>query len=191
MFQTLAILPGDTFNSSAGPNDPQLDLSILDRQALGKQGFKRWIFIYPFFFIAAMCVLAFIFRAWKPAAIFVIRLRFIFGIIVPGSVLGLFMTLLMVNTSGELYRNISFAMFPLMYIIYAVTTYRGPLHAHETGERVGLSLIIPLLILIFLVVAQTISMVIAVVPIWVEVSETLRPQRDAIDAAKAALESTA
>lgn len=191
MFQTLAILPGDTFNSSAGPNDPQLDLSILDRQALGKQGFKRWIFIYPFFFIAAMCVLAFIFRVWKPAASFVIRLRFIFGIIVPGSVLGLFMTLLMVNTSGELYRNISFAMFPLMYIIYAVTTYRGPLHAHETGERVGLSLIIPLLILIFLVVAQTISMVIAVVPIWVEVSETLRPQRDAIDAAKAALESTA
>lgn len=184
MFQMLAMIMADTAVST---ESVEIDISGLDRQALGKQAFKRWIFIYPFFFIAAMCVLAFIFRAWKPAVSFVIRLRYIFAIIIPASIFGLFLTLAMVNLSGELYQLASFVSMPVVIMLYAITAYRGPFHGHSTGERIGMSIVVALLIMFFLLVAQFISMILAVTPTWMDVLETIRPQleaaRDARDAA--------
>ncbi|WP_189581446.1 hypothetical protein [Litorimonas cladophorae] len=46
-------------------------------------------FIYPFFFIGTICVFVFFFRVWKPAVGLVVRRRYLFAIIVPGSVYGL------------------------------------------------------------------------------------------------------
>ena len=179
MFQNLAITIGEGFNASAARDGIELDMSVLDKEALGKEAFKRWIFIYPFFFIAMMCVLAFIFRAWKPAANFVIRLRYIFGIIVPGSVFGLFMTLALVNVTGQLYLIFSFIVMPATMVIYAVTAYRGPFHSYETGERIGMSIVVAMLIYFFVVVAQSIAMIIAATPTWIEVIQTLMIQHDA------------
>ena len=188
MFQMLAMVLADSFRDAVAADGVTIDLSELDRQDLGKQAFKRWVFIYPFFFIGAMCILAFIFRAWKPVASFVIRLRFIFGIIVPASVFGLFTTLAMVNFSGQIYILISFISMPAMVILYAITAYRGPFHSYDRGERIGMSIVVAILIFGFMMLAQFISMLIAVVPTWMEVIETLKPQMDAArearDAAK-------
>jgi len=131
--------------------------------------------------IAAMCALALIFRAWKPAVSFVIRLRYIFAIIVPASVFGVLTTLAMVNLSGQAYMVISFLSMPAMVYLYAITAFRGPFHKFDMGERIGLSLVIAISIMVFLLMAQFISMIIAVTPTWIEVGDILRPQ---IDAAK-------
>jgi len=189
MFQMLATIPGDTIATSFAEDGVTLDLSGLDKQELGKTAFKRWTFIYPFFLIGAMCALAFIFRAWNPAVGFVIRLRFVFAIIVPASVFGLLLTLAMVNLSGEAYRNVSFASLPGMLILYAITAYRGPFHKFEIGERIGMSIIIALLIMFFLMVAQIISMILGVAPTWFEVMDTIRPQIDALTADKSSAAS--
>ncbi|MEP3653460.1 MAG: hypothetical protein ABJO36_01065 [Litorimonas sp.] len=181
MFQMLAMVLADSAASTEGV---AIDISELDRQALGKQAFKRWIFIYPFFFIAAMCVLAFIFRPWKPFVGFVIRLRYIFAIIIPASIFGIFSTFAMVNLSGELYQLASFVSIPIMMCIYAVTAFRGPFHDLAMGERVGMSIIVAILIMFFLFIAQFISMILAVTPTWMEVMETLRPQIEAARDAK-------
>ena len=179
MFQNLATAIGDGFSASAARDGIELDMSVLDKEVLGKEAFKRWILIYPFIFIAMMCVLAFIFRAWKPAANFVIRLRYIFGIIVPGTVFGLFMTLALVNATGQLYLMISMIMMPVTMVIYAVTAYRGPFHRYEMGERIGMSIVVAMLITFFLIVAHTIAMIIAAIPTWIEVIQTLMIQHDA------------
>lgn len=179
MFQNMVMSLGDGISASAAADGVTLDLSALDRQTLGKQTFKRWVVIYPFFFIGAMCILAFIFRAWKPASSFVIRLRYIFGIIVPASVFGLLTTLAMVNLSGHLYMIVSFITMPVMLILYALTAYRGPFHSYETGERIGMSIVVAILIFTFMMLAQFISMMIAATPAWIDVIETLKPQMEA------------
>ncbi len=182
MFQMLAMIPGESLVEPMARDGFTLDLSELDRAELGKTAFKRWVFIYPFFFIAAMCALALIFRAWKPAVSFVVRLRYIFAIIVPASVFGILSTLAMVNISGQAYMIVSFLSMPIMICLYAITAYRGPFYKLDTGERIGLSLVIALLIFSALFLAQFISMIIATMPTWMEVTETLRPQ---IEAARA------
>ncbi len=187
MFQMLAVVPGESLVEPMAKDGFTLDLSELNKEELGKTAFKRWIFIYPFFFIAAMCALAFIFRAWKPAVSFVIRLRYIFGIIVPASVFGIVTTLAMVNVSGQAYVAISFISMPVMVCIYAITAFRGPFHNFDMGERVGLSLIIALLIMAFLFLAQLISMLVAVAPTWMEIGVIVRPHIDGGKAARDAL----
>lgn len=190
MFQNLATIPAQSISDHFPKDGQSIDISGLDKAALGKKAFKLWVFIYPFFFIAAMCLLAFIFRAWKPAGSFVIRLRYIFGIIIPASVFGLLSTLAMVNVTGDVYMIISFIMLPVMVILYAITAYRGPFHTYERGERIGMSIVIALLIFTFLIIAQTISMILACAPIWMEVVEILKPQIDAATAARDAAEQT-
>jgi hypothetical protein len=184
MFQMLAMVLADSFQDAAATDGVILNLDELDRETLGKQAFKRWIFIYPFFFIAAMCALAFIFRAWKPAVSFVIRIRYIFAIIIPGSVFGLLTTLGMVNFTGQIYMALSVISMPIIVCLYAVTAYRGPFFKLDRGERIGLSLVVAILIMTFLFIAQFISMIIAVVPTWIEVLEVLQPQVEAAKAAK-------
>jgi len=184
MFQTLAMSMAEGLQSGAARDGNTISLDSLDRRALGKRAFKLWVLIYPAFFIISMCVLAFIFRAWKPAVGFVVRLRYVFGIIVPGTVFGLISTLALINVSGKTFQIISVAQMGVMLIIYWITAYRGPFHSHEKGERIGLSFIVAILILTFILLGQTISMVISIIPTGIEVIEILRPQLDAIKAAE-------
>ena len=64
-------------------------------------------------------------------------------------------------------------------VIYAVTAYRGPFHRYEMGERIGMSIVVAMLIIFFLIVAHTIAMIIAAIPTWIEVIQTLMIQHDA------------
>lgn len=184
LFQAMAMSIAEGLQAGAAEDGQTINLDGLDRQALGKRAFKLWIFIYPFFFIAAMCALALIYRAWKPAVGFVVRLRYIFGIIVPGSVFGLVSALALVNVTGRLFQIISFAQLGVLLIIYGITAYRGPLYDLEKGERFGLACVSAILILTFITIAQFISMMISIVPAGMDIVETLKPQIDAAKAAK-------
>jgi len=184
MYEFLAMSLAEGIQQGAAREGAVISLDMLDRKALGKQAFQLWVIIYPIFFIAMMCALAFIFRAWKPAVGFVIRLRYLFAIVVPGTVFGLITTLAMVNLSGSLYQKVSFAQTFFVVIIYAVTAYRGPFSEMDRGERIGMSVAISVLIMIFIMTAQILSMVIAIIPTSIEVFETIKPQIEAIKAAK-------
>ena len=78
---------------------------------------------------------------------------------------------------------------PVTMVIYAVTAYRGPFLNYATGERLGMSIIIAILIFISLIIAQMMAMMIACIPTWIEVIETLKQQHDAIRAAQDAASS--
>ena len=95
----------------------------------------------------------------------------------------------MVNVTGQIYVAISFVSMPIMVSLYAITAYRGPFHQFETGERIGLSFVTAMLIMLSLLIAQFISMLIAVAPSWMDVVETIRPQVEAARAARDAAEA--
>lgn len=183
MFQMLAMQAGEGFQRGAANNDMIVSLEGLDKKALGKRAFQLWALIYPFFFIAAMCALAFIFRPWKPAGSFVIRLRYLFAIIIPGSVFGILSTFLLTSVRGSLYQALSLASAGILLLLYTATAYRGPFAHWERGERIGLSIVTAVMLMIFIMTAQIVSMLVAVIPVGIDVIETLSPQ---LEAAKAA-----
>ena len=184
MFRMMASSAVEGFQRGAELDGKELDLSWFDPVQSGKDMFRQYIFIYPFIFVAFMCLLAFIFRGWERKLPYIARVRFIFAIIVPGTVFGLITTLLLSAVNGMMYQIISLAVMVLMLGIYWVTAYRGAYAHAPKGTALGMSFIAAFLILLTLTLAQFVAMMIAVIPGVMDVVETLRPQLDVIKAAK-------
>jgi len=177
MFRTLAGTIADGAIAGAERDGKTLDFSAFDRVDAGKRMFKTYIFIYPFFFIAFMCLLGFIFRGWEQKLPFIARVRYIFAIIVPGSVIGLITTFLMLPFKGQAYQTASFVVMGLIFATYWVTAYRGAYVSSPKGTRIGMSFVIALLILITLTLAQFIAMMLSLIPIGSEIVDIVRSQR--------------
>lgn len=162
-------------NSGAEPNEIT-DFSGFDVAAAGKKIFKNWIFIYPGFFIVFMCFLAFIFRGWERKLPYIARVRFVFGIIVPGSILGLITTFGMIFLKGDAYRNASVGVLILIFLAYWLTAYRGVYSHSDKGTRIGMSFVIALLIIVALFAAQMTSMLLAMFTIFPDLKEVVVSQ---------------
>lgn len=177
MFRMLAGSLADGAIAGAERKGDVIDMSGYDRVEAGKQMFKNYIFIYPFFFVLFMCLLGFIFRGWEQKLPFIARVRYIFAIIVPGSIIGLLTTFMMLPFKGQAYQIASIVAMALIFLSYCVTAYRGAYANSDTGTRIGMSIVIGLLIFIALFIAQFVSMMLALIPIGGEVVDMIRTQK--------------
>jgi len=176
MFRMMAGSIADGAIAGAERNGETIDFSSFDRVEAGKRMFKNYIFIYPFFFVAFMCLLGFIFRGWEQKLPFIARVRFIFAIIVPGSIIGILTMFLSLPFKGQAYQMASFAAMGLIFLSYAVTAYRGAYAHCDKGTRIGMSFVIALLIMITLFIAQMVAMLLALIPVGADILETIRAQ---------------
>jgi len=179
MFRGLASSITEGVNQGAASKNEVVDFSGFDVAEAGKKMFKNWIFIYPFFFVAFMCLLGFIFRGWERKLPYVARIRFIFAIIVPGTLIGLFSTFMFIPLKGTAYMIASVVSIILIFLVYWVTAYRGAYAHCEMGTRIGMSIVISLLIIVTLTLAQFTSMMIAFLTIIPEVIDIIQTQRPA------------
>jgi len=177
MFRMVAGSIADGAAAGAERNGETIDLSAFDRIEAGKRMFKNYIFIYPFFFVTFMCLLGFIFRGWEQKLPFIARVRYIFAIIVPGSIIGILTTFLLLPFKGQAYQIASFAVMGLIFLSYAVTAYRGAYVDGDKVTRMGMSFVIALLIMITLFIAQVVSMLLALIPVGADILETIRIQQ--------------
>ncbi len=174
MFRQLAGSITEGVNRGAEAQNDIIDFSGYDLVEAGKAMFKNWIFIYPFFFIAFMCLLGFIFRGWERKLPYIARVRFIFAIIVPGTLVGLITTFLFVPLKGTAYMIASMSSILLLFAVYWITAYRGAYAHCDKGTRIGMSFVISLLIIITLTLAQVTSMIVSLlttIPDIVEIIE--------------------
>ena len=176
MFRMLAGSIADGAIAGAERNGETIDFSSFDRIEAGKRMFKNYIFIYPFFFVSFMCLLGFIFRGWEQKLPFIARVRFIFAIIVPGTIVGLFTTFMMFPFKGKAYQIASFVVMGLIFLTYAITAYRGAYAHCDKGTRIGMSFVIALLIMVTLFIAQVVAMLLALIPVGADIVETIRAQ---------------
>lgn len=176
MFRMLAGSIADGAIAGAAKNGETIDFSSFDRIEAGKRMFKNYIFIYPFFFVAFMCLLGFIFRGWERKLPFIARVRFIFAIIVPGTIVGLFTTFMMLPFKGKAYQIASLVVMGLIFLTYVVTAYRGAYAHCDKGTRIGMSFVIALLIMVTLFIAQIVAMLLALIPVGADIVETIRSQ---------------
>lgn len=179
MFRTLATSITDGVNQAAANDDEIVDFSGFSIAEAGKKMFKTWIFIYPFFFIAFMCLLGFIFRGWERPIPYIVRVRFIFAIIVPGTLVGLLSTFLFLPLKGNAYMVASLSSMGALFIVYWVTAYRGAYAHCDKGTRIGMSLVISILILITLTLAQFTSMFLSLFSILPDVVDIIEAHKAA------------
>lgn len=167
-------------NQGAAAQNEIVDFSGFDVPEAGKKIFKIWIFIYPFFFVAFMCLLGFIFRGWERKLPYIARVRFIFAIIVPGTLVGLFSTFVFIPLKGSAYMIASIASIFLIFAIYWITAYRGAYAHCDTGTRIGMSFIISLLIIITLTLAQFVSMILSLFGIMPDIVAVIEAHKAAM-----------
>lgn len=139
----------------------KMDLTNFDFDAVFLDTIQLNTLLYPFIFIFFMSLLAFLYRAWGQKLPFVVRQRYIFAIIVPATVFGLFTTLLMTFASTEVFKVISLLQVGVIIGLYFITAYRGPYAGMEPGEKFGRSIVLSITITITLLIAQMISLMIA------------------------------
>lgn len=143
-------------------------LQNYDMLAAAKRINARNMLIYPFIFIIVFLLLSAIFRPWRNGENFVVSQRYMFGVIVPGSVFGLTVTVLSYLIPASIYTLVSNAQLAIVFILYVLTAYRGPMQDFGK-DRLGMSVVMALVMFIALLTAQIISMVIAMLPIIFEI----------------------
>lgn len=143
-------------------------LNNYDMLGAAKRIIARNTLIYPFIFVGIFLFLSAIFRPWRNGENFVVRQRYMFGVIIPASVLGLTTTILSYLTPPAFYLAYTNIQLVVIGLIYAITAYRGPMREFDK-DRVGMSIVMALIMLIGLFIAQMISMLIASFPIIMEI----------------------
>lgn len=143
-------------------------LQDYDMLAAAKRINARNLLIYPFIFIACLLLLSAIFRPWRNGENFVVSQRYMFGVIVPASVVGLVSTILSYLIPASVYTIVSNTQIAIIFVLYVITAYRGPMRDFGK-DRLGMSVVMAMVIFAALFTAQIISMVIAAMPIIFEI----------------------
>ncbi len=166
---SLATLPDAVLQQ--GVADGRIDPAARDAynmSAAAQRIASRHFVIYPFIMIACFLCMAAIFRPWKQGENFVVSQRYVFGTILPGTIFGVAFTLLIPFMSVEVLQSVSFAQIAVIGMIYVVTAYRGPMRSFGK-DRLGMSVVMAVLMVVTVLIAQTISLLVAAMPIFVEI----------------------
>lgn len=119
--------------------------------------FKRQVLIQPIVLIALLMFLSAIYRAWGESYEFVIRQRYIFAILVPGTVIGAICLTASKFIPEHLFGLFSIFQLAIIAGAYFLTAYRGPYKRLENASRLARSIAVAALILIMVLIANAIS----------------------------------
>jgi len=135
---------------------------------LAAQEFLKWMTVYfPFAYIPVIALLAIVYRAWTEHLSYVTRLRFLFGTVIPSTVMIILVTLSTVFIKAKIFMAISAITVFLMVFLDFITAYRGPYgHVKSGGERVGRSLVLTAVLFIVYYIASFIAMIPAFIMVF-------------------------
>lgn len=143
------------------------DLSHVDPEA-SAMVLLKWTFILsPFLTIFFMSLLAFVYRAWGEKLSYVVRLRYIFAVIITGTVLGFFAAFLTLFVSGTLFITINNVLIFVIGLLYFLTAFFGPYAHYDPGERFAFSLVLAGLCFTAMMLAIFLSIILASIPVGI------------------------
>ncbi len=151
-------------NLSLEASEKVLDMSSWDPAASAKYLVKSIQLILPFAYFFFFILLAAIYRAWGEKLSFVIRLRYVFAIIVPGSLIGYIFAMVTINVPQEVYQRVNGVGVTLMFISYICVAYFGPYRNLDKGGRLGRSLAITVLIIIAVMLSSLVATILGLLP---------------------------
>ena len=158
-------LVGEQLGKTVGGKSGELiDVSNYD-PALATDTLLKWMFaITPFIVMGLVAILAVIYRAWGERLSYVVRLRYLFAIVLTGNFISLIsLPLIFVPNDFGLPIFTSVGMIA-MICLYILTAYRGPYRDHDAGARLGLSVTIGLIMFLLNSISIFVAIIFAMVP---------------------------
>jgi len=126
--------------------NPDTPLAKVDT-TLFAQSVLKWTFVFfPFIMLPLYGLIAFVFRVWPDNPSFVVRFRYVMLTVLPGTALTALITISYLFVEGAMLMVIMFASLIGIILLDCLTAYRGPLHSLETGNRLGLSIVLTILL---------------------------------------------
>lgn len=136
---------------------PNVDASSLDLKEAVSKSMSLSNVIYTPIYIVLLSIFAWIYRAWGEKLPFVIRLRYVFAVIIPAGLFGLVFLLATSFVRGPAYDTLSYIQIPIILFIIFLTCLKGPFHHMDKGEAIGRSLFLTFSITICVFLAQVIA----------------------------------
>jgi len=112
-------------------------------------------------YVLFIVLFAWAFRAWGEKLPMTIRVRYMFAIVIPGSIIGVLSTVTSPLLSDHVYSVLSIPVLILMYLVTFMTALRGPYQNHPAKFSIARAFLLTLSIFIISFIAQVLSMGIA------------------------------
>lgn len=151
-------------NASLAESDKMIDLNVFDPNVAAKTLVKYSQLFLPLGYLICMLVVAALFHSWGERLSFVVRIRYVFAIIIPGSILGFVFAIFTIKVPFEIFQIVNFGGVVLMFLSYFAVAYWGPFRGMPTGIRLGRTFGITALIAIAVLVASMIALILAFIP---------------------------
>ncbi|WP_284388432.1 hypothetical protein [Algimonas ampicilliniresistens] len=163
------------FNAGAG--DKASEIVQIDWDQSLQEMFDITLIIEPFFMVVIMMLLATFIRFWGEPLTYVVRLRYLFAIIIPATLVNLVLTILVVMAPKNWIVTLSILQIGVMVGLYTMTALRGPFAGQPLDSAVPKSIVLMLILFVSVFVANLLASLIAM---------TIVIAPDAIEAARAA-----
>jgi len=144
------------------PNS-NIDINAIDFNSIVDRMMKLQLVFQPFVLITIFTLSATFIRFWGEKLSFVVRTRYIFAVIIPASVVNVFINVGLGFASPELLMPISIVQFAIMILLYATTAYFGPYSEHPLDQRIPKTIVLTGVLLILVILSGLITTVLGVV----------------------------
>lgn len=141
-----------------------IDPNVFDPGEAAKTLVKYSQLFLPVGYLVCLLIIAALFQSWGERLSFVVRLRYVFAIIVPGAIVGYFFAFLTTKIPLEIFQIVNLGGLFLMFASYFAVAYLGPFRGMATRVRLGRSLGITALIIIAVMLASLIAVGLAFIP---------------------------
>jgi hypothetical protein len=160
----------DGANAALKASNQTIVLTDAMRDAAAADILKWMLASSPFVMAILIALFAVVYRAWGERLTYVVRLRYLFAVLVPGGLLGSLSAFLMMLIPHSAYHQVNFVVILVMFGLYFLTAFQGPYKSLTMGTRVGLSSLLTLCLSILVTIGIFISVAIAV---WIIVNYKL------------------
>ncbi|GLQ19185.1 hypothetical protein ACFFUB_12270 [Algimonas porphyrae] len=159
----------------AGAGEDASIVPDVDWRAVVQRSFDLAMLIQPFIMMAMMMMLATFLRFWGEPLTYIVRLRYLFAIIIPASVINMLATFLLLLIPPTGITLLSLVQILVILIFYVMTTLRGPFAGHPRDSAIPKSIVIALIlfvaVMITSLIAQSVALLLQLVPIIREAAE--------------------
>lgn len=120
----------------------------------------RWTNIFlPVTYFMTLGVIAFLFRSFGERLPYIVRLRYVFAIIIPGSLLGLLSGLGSIFLDNEVFKIINLGSMGLMFASYFAVAYFGAFSVLPNLARFGRSVGLTALLIVGVLAASVLAVI--------------------------------
>ena len=151
-------------NVTLAKKGEMIDMNVFDPNESAKILVKYSQLFLPLGYLICMLIVAASFHSWGERLSFVVRLRYIFAIIIPGSILGFVFAMSTIKVPADIFQYVNLGGVLLMTLSYFLVAYFGPFREMTIGGRLGRSLSITALILMAVLIASIIGVILAFFP---------------------------